>query len=282
VLRQILAASDALALAALEWDSVQRIHLYTEILRRTYADRNRLLGDPAFVTMPLAELLDPAYSVRRMRDIDRQRATPSSQIASGAAPRESKHTTHFSVVDARGFAVSNTFTLNTDFGALVQIPDTGITLNNEMDDFTGKLGEPNLFELVQGEQNAIEPGKRPLSSMSPTIVSRDGALRLVLGSPGGPTITTTVAQIVLQVIDHRRTLEQAIAAPRIHHQWLPDAIWYEPGVPESTLQALAARGHALDLEERIGHANCIEVDAKTGERHAVADVTRGGGAAAAY
>ncbi|MET0411233.1 MAG: gamma-glutamyltransferase [Polyangiaceae bacterium] len=282
VLRQILAGADALELSSLAWDSVERIHLYVEILRRTYADRNRRLGDPAFVRMPLDELLDPAYAVRRVQDIDRARATPSREVAAGAPARASMHTTHFSVLDRNGMAVSNTFTLNTDFGALVQIPDTGITLNNEMDDFTAKLGAPNLFELVQGEQNAIEPYKRPLSSMSPTIVSRDGQLRLVLGSPGGPTITTTVAQILLQVLDQGRTLEQAVAAPRIHHQWQPDAIWYEPGVSERTLGALGALGHALDLEERIGHASCIARDPATGELHAVADVTRGGGAAAAY
>jgi gamma-glutamyltranspeptidase/glutathione hydrolase len=165
---------------------------------------------------------------------------------------------------------------------LLQIPDTGISLNNEMDDFTAKPGASNLFDQVKGPQNAIAPGKRPLSSMTPTIVTQNGKLRAVLGSPGGPTITTTVAQIVLQLIDHGRSLADAVAAPRVHHQWLPDEIWYEPGISEPTLAALRAKGHRLELEEVIGHAHCVEVDPQTGQRRAVADVHRGGGAALAY
>jgi gamma-glutamyltranspeptidase/glutathione hydrolase len=284
VLRQILGAADLLGLHRLDWDSSERVHLYIEILRRTYADRNRWLGDPDFVQIPLAELLDPARIARRVADIDPERATPSSEVTSGAVGRiEPNHTTHFSIVDASGMAVSNTFTLNGDFGALVQIPGTGVTLNNEMDDFTAKPGEPNMAGLVQGEQNAIAPGKRMLSSMSPTIVSREGALRAVLGSPGGPTITTTVAQILMQLLDHGRSLQRAVASPRIHNQWLPDETWYEAGVPEPTLERLRGLGHHLTLErEPIGHAHCIERDPISGELRAVADVPRGGGGAVAY
>jgi len=282
VLRQILSASDALGLHRFAWEAPERVHLYIEILRRTYADRNRWLGDPDFVDIPLGALLDPARSQRRMADISRTQATPSAQVAPGSPLGESTHTTHFSVVDASGMAVANTFTLNTEFGALVQVPDTGVTLNNEMDDFTAKPGAPNLFGLVQGEQNAIAPGKRMLSSMTPTIVTRDGAVRAVLGSPGGPTITTTVAQILLQLLDHGRSLEQAVAAPRIHHQWWPDEAFYESGVPEPTLGALRGLGHQMTLESSIGHANCIERDPASGLWRAVADIPRGGGAAAAY
>lgn len=281
-LRQILAGAEQLGLAKLGWDTPERAHLFAEILRRTFADRNQLLGDPAFVEMPLATLLSEEYAAARMASIDMVRATPSKDVRPGAAPAESRHTTHFSVVDRQGMAVSNTYTLNTNFGALVQIPGTGITLNNEMDDFTAKPGTPNAFGLVQGAQNAVAPGKRMLSSMSPTIVERDGKLRAVLGSPGGPTIITTVAQVLMQLVDHGRTLSQAVSAPRMHHQWLPDEVWLEPGVPAAVREGLRARGHHLEEAPVIGHANCIAVDPETGALDAVADVTRGGGGAAAF
>ncbi|MFI5076183.1 MAG: gamma-glutamyltransferase, partial [Vicinamibacteria bacterium] len=169
-MRQILAASDALHLERLEWDSVDRIHLYVEALRRIFADSTQLLGDPGFVDIPLTTILDTGYIPKRMADIDRARATPSSAIKSGVASTEHLETTHFSVVDASGMAVANTFTLNGGFGAKVQVPGTGVTLNNEMDDFTAKVGAPNMFGLVMGAQNGIQPGKRMLSSMTPTIV----------------------------------------------------------------------------------------------------------------
>jgi len=252
------------------------------VLRRTFADRNRLIGDPGFVNIPLEQLLDAHYVGQRMTDIDRNHATPSSQIAAGVPLGEAAQTTHFSVVDEAGMAVSNTYTLNGDFGAQVQIPGTGVTLNDEMDDFTAKVGAPNQFGLIQGPQNRIQPGKRMLSSMSPTIVLKGGKLRAVLGSPGGPTIITTVAQIALQLIDTSRTLEQAVAAPRIHHQWLPDRIEYESELPAPSQRGLEALGHRLFDDGPIGHANCIEVDPETGIRRAVADVGRYGGKAVAY
>lgn len=282
VLRQVLAAADSLNLRALDWNSTRRIHLYVEILRRAYADRNELMGDPAFVNIPLETLLSTAYIEPRMRGIDPDHATPSSRIRAGIPYAEPPHTTHFSIVDPSGMAVANTYTLNTGFGALAQIADTGITLNNEMDDFSARPGSPNVFGLVQGLPNAIQPGKRMLSSMSPTIVSRNGKLRAVLGSPGGPTISTTVAQILLQLIDHRRSLPEAVAAPRIHHQWMPDEILLESGVPAATRRELAALGHKLVVEEPIGHAHCIEVDPTSGILRAVADLKRGGGGASAY
>ncbi len=282
VLRQVLAAAEILELHRLEWDSVERIHLYVEALRRTYADRNQLVGDPEFVKVPLQQLLDVAYIKQRLVGIDPKRATPSSEVAAGVQMKESEQTTHFSVVDASGLAVANTYTLNGGFGAKLIVPGTGVILNNEMDDFTAKVGAPNMFGLVQGPQNAIEPGKRMLSSMSPTILAKDGKLRAVIGSPGGPTITTTVAQVVMQLIDHGRSLKQAVVASRVHHQWLPDQIWHEASLPAPTVAALSALGHKLQSRDRIGHANCIEVDPKSSAFIAVADVERDGGKASAY
>jgi gamma-glutamyltranspeptidase/glutathione hydrolase len=282
VLRQILAASETLDLRRLDWDSASRIHLYVEALRRTYADRSQLVADPDFVKVPMEKLLDVKYAAERMKDIDPNHATPSSQVGAGVKLEEREHTTHFSVVDASGFAVANTYTLNGNFGAKVIVPGTGVILNNEMDDFTAKVGAPNMFGLIQGPQNAIEPGKRMLSSMTPTIIAKEGKLRAIVGSPGGPTITTTVAQIVMQLIDHDRSLEQAVAAPRVHHQWLPDQIWHEASLPAPTVAALAALGHKLQSREHIGHANSIEVDPKSGAFIAVADTERDGGKASAY
>jgi gamma-glutamyltranspeptidase/glutathione hydrolase len=282
VLRQILAASDVLGLAKLDWDGDERMHLYVEALRRIYADRNLLLGDPDFVDMPMRTLLDVSYMEKRMADIAPAKATPSTEIRAGVELGESTQTTHFSVVDTGRMAVANTYTLNGGFGAKVQIPGTGVTLNNEMDDFTAKVGAPNMFGLVQGPQNSIAPGKRMLSSMTPTIVVKDGKLRAVLGSPGGPTITTTVAQILMQVIDHGRTISQAVRAPRMHHQWLPDSILAESAIDPADKAALEQRGHQFRTWDGIGHANCIEIEPETGGVRAVADVARGGGKAVAY
>lgn len=282
VLRQILAASEALSLDRLPWDSVERIHYYVEALRRTYADRNHLIGDPAFVNIPLQQLLDVGYIGKRMANIDPKHATPSSEVGAGVELKESEHTTHFSVVDGSGVAVANTYTLNGGFGAKLIVPGTGVILNNEMDDFTSKVGAPNMFGLVQGPQNAIQPGKRMLSSMTPTIITKDGKLRAVVGSPGGPTITTTVAQIIMQLVDHGRSLEQAVSGTRVHHQWLPDQIWHEDSLPKETADALVALGHKLQSRSRIGHANCIEIDPKSAAFVAVADVERDGGKASAY
>lgn len=281
VLRHVLAASEVTGMHKLDWNSIERIHLYVEALRRIYADRNHLIGDPDFIEIPMNKLLDVGYMKNRMADVTPDKATPSTQVGAGIQVKESHQTTHFSVVDKDGMAVSNTYTLNGGFGAKIQIPGTGVTLNNEMDDFTAKVGAPNMFGLVQGPQNRIEPKKRMLSSMSPTIVLKDGKLRAVLGSPGGPTITTTVAQVLMQIIDHGRTLSQAVSETRIHHQWLPDRIMHEPLNPD-VKTALTKRGHKMKEWGSIGHANCIEVDPKTGGLRAVADIARDGGKAVAY
>jgi len=282
VLAQILTASEQLGLHAMPWDSVPRTHLYVEVLRRAFADRNRLIADPAFVSVPVAALMSPAYVRTRMAGVERSRATPSDHIEAGAPRHEPAHTTHFSVVDEAGTAVANTYTLNGDFGARVQIPGTGVTLNNEMDDFTAQVGAPNQFGLIQGEQNSIQPRKRMLSSMSPTIVAKHGKLRAVVGSPGGPTIISTVAQIVMQLVDTERSLREAVRAPRVHHQWFPDQISHEPGLAPEIVSGLRGLGHGVGTDGPIGHANCIEVDPQTGRVRAVADVFRYGGSAAAY
>ena len=186
VLRQLLAASEILEIHRRPWHSIDEIHLYVEAARRTYADRNFLLGDPGFVEVPMQRLLDPAYLRDRLADVDPNKATPSDKVGAGLPlGKESLQTTHFSVVDEAGNAVANTFTLNTSFGAKVVVPGTGVLLNNEMDDFAVKPGTPNTYGLVQGEQNKIVPGKRMLSSMTPTIVVKDGQLRAVVGTPGG-------------------------------------------------------------------------------------------------
>lgn len=282
VLRQLLAASEILKIYEKPWRGVDEIHFYVEAARRTYADRNFLLGDPAFVQIPLEQLLDPNYMKGRLEDVDPQKATPSSRIAAGIGAKTSTQTTHFSVVDVMGNAVANTYTLNTGFGAKVVVPGTGVLLNNEMDDFSVKPGSPNTFGLIQGDQNRIEPGKRMLSSMSPTILVKDGELRAVVGTPGGSTISTTVTQIVRGLIDYGATIDAAVRAPRVHHQWMPDRIVAEPTLDPQVIEALKARGHTIAEWPSIGHANCIEVDPATHGYRAVADVARDGGAAVAY
>jgi gamma-glutamyltranspeptidase/glutathione hydrolase len=284
VLRQILGASELYKIGRYPWHSIQEIHLYVEAARRSYADRNFWLGDPDFVSIPIKDLTDMAYIAARMRDIDPQKATPSERVAAGRLPAESPETTHYSIVDRAGNAVSNTYTLNTGFGSKQVVPGTGILLNNEMDDFAAKPGQPNTYGLVQGDRNRIEPGKRMLSSMTPTIVVKDGQLRAVLGTPGGSTITTTVVQLIRNLIDYQMPLDEAVRAPRIHHQWQPDQIIIESALSESVMDGLQALGHRVVISDqgRIGRAMCIEVDPETPEFRAVADITRGSGEAVAF
>lgn len=284
VLSQILEASEALGIYGKPYRSVDAVHLYIEAARRAYADRNHWVGDPDFAPVPVAKLIAPSYVQARMKDVDPAHATPSSEVGPGVleGKPESEDTTHFSVVDREGNAVSMTYTLNASFGAKVVVPATGILLNNEMDDFSAKPGSANLYGLVQGERNAIAPRKRMLSSMTPTIVTKDGQLRAVIGTPGGPTITNTVTEILMALVDHDIPLEQAVRAPRFHHQWLPDAVVVEAAFEEALAAGLAARGHVIVKRDRIGHASCIERVPATGMLRAVADVTRGGGGAEAY
>jgi gamma-glutamyltranspeptidase/glutathione hydrolase len=284
VLKQLLTASEILKLEQKPWRGPDEVHLFCEAMRRAYADRNLLLGDPDFIKIPMSTLLDPKYIAGRLGDVDPMKATPSSQIKAGveSGKQEGTQTTHYSVVDVDGNAVSNTYTLNLGYGSKFMVPGTGVLLNNEMDDFAVKPGTPNAFGLVQGEQNKIEPDKRMLSSMTPTIVTKDGELRAIVGSPGGPTISTTVAQIIRGIVDYNRPLDEVIPAVRAHHQWLPDSIFTEEAIPPALQAELEKRGHAIKKRGRIGHANSIEVDAETRGFRAVADTTRGGGKAGAY
>ncbi len=221
-------------------------HLMAEAMKRAYADRAELLGDPDFIDVPVKKLTSKDYAARWRASIDPKRTTPSKDIRAGnPAPREGDNTTHFSVVDRHGNAVSNTYTLNLNYGVGLVAGGTGVLLNNELDDFAAKPGAPNAFGLVGGDANAPGPRKRPLSSMTPTIVLKNGKPFLVTGSPGGSRIITATLQIIINVIDRGMNIADAVAAPRIHHQWMPDEVRLEHAVPEDIAQALAKRGHAV-------------------------------------
>lgn len=245
-------------LAELGWHSPEMIHLMVEAWKRAYADRNQLLADIDFVPVPMDSLLSPSYALRRGADIDPARATPSEEIAPGLELREPTETTHYSVVDEWGNAVAVTTTINSGYGNLVTVEGAGFLLNNEMDDFAAKPGFPNQFGLVQGEQNAIEPEKRMLSAMTPTVVADpDGRLLFVTGTPGGSTIITTVFQTLVGVVDFGMSVSQAVNAPRVHHQHLPDLLYWEAGGLEAeTVTALEAMGHSL--RERGGTSGDVQ------------------------
>ena len=228
------------------FNSAETVHLMTEALRRAYADRNTYLGDPDVINNPIAQMTDKKYAASLRASIEAQRATPSSSIKPPADMPERPETTHYSVMDSAGNAVSTTFTINGRFGSGVIAPGTGFLLNDEMDDFTVKVGEQNSYGLVQGTRNAIAPNKRPLSSMAPTIVTKEGQVYLVVGSPGGSRIITTVLQVISNVVDHHMGLQEAVDAPRIHHQWYPDVIYYEQnGLSADTQTVLKQQGYTL-------------------------------------
>jgi gamma-glutamyltranspeptidase/glutathione hydrolase len=257
---EMLQVLEAYPLHALGFHSSESVHLMTEAMRSAYRDRNTLLGDPAFIDNPVERLLSAQHTEEIRALIRPQRATPSSALRSAAAGRENATTTHYSVVDSAGNAVAVTYTINDDFGAKVIAGSTGFFLNDEMDDFAAKPGAGNLFGLVQGKANAIAPGKRPLSSMTPTIVLRDGKPVLVLGSPGGSRIITTVLEIIVNVIDHGMTLQEAVDAPRIHHQWLPDTLAGEPfALSADTVKALTRMGYRVVPLKPWGTGNAAEV-----------------------
>jgi gamma-glutamyltranspeptidase/glutathione hydrolase len=261
-----------------EFGTAPYVHLLAEAMRRAFMDRNRYLGDPAFVQMPLSRLLSKGYAAQLRAQIDPHRATPTPAFVSSGS--EGTHTTHYSVVDAAGNAASVTTTLNSSYGSAVTVTGAGFLLNNEMDDFATAPGRPNQYGLVQGEANAVQPGKRMLSAMTPTIVvDANRRLRLVLGSPGGPTIITSVTQVILNVLDHHMALTDAVAAVRVHHQAWPDRLYYERGglLPE-TVAALEAMGH--QVEERSGYSGDIAAIERRGSVWVgVPDPRRGGGAA---
>jgi gamma-glutamyltranspeptidase/glutathione hydrolase len=258
------------------------LHLLAETMRHAYVDRNALLGDPAFVPDRSARLLSADYAAAIGAAIDPERATPSSAFGAGTPPHEGAETTHYSVVDGAGNAVAVTYTLNGNFGAGVVAPGTGFLLNDEMDDFATAPGAPNMFGLVQGKANAIAPGKRPLSSMTPTIVENDGKPVLVLGSPGGPRITTAVLQVLSDIVDFGLAPADAVAAARFHHQFLPDTLFYEKGgLPPATIEALTAAGYRLAERPPWGAVELIAI-APDGTLTGVNDPRRPAGAADGY
>lgn len=262
VLIEILNILEGYDLMRLGWENPLRWHLLVEAMKRAFADRAAFFGDPDFVKIPVAKLTDPAYAARWREGIDLRKTVASLLLRAGEPSKEPEHTTHFSIVDAEGNAVSNTYTLNGSYGSGVTIPGTGILMNNEMDDFAASPGKPNRYGLIQGESNAVAAKKRPLSSMSPTFVTKPGGqLCLVIGSPGGPTIINTVLQVILNVVDHRQSIAEAIAAPRIHHQWLPDEVAVERSLPASVRTGLEQRGHVLSKPRVLGDAQGILVAA---------------------
>jgi gamma-glutamyltranspeptidase / glutathione hydrolase len=269
--------------------SSQATHLMIESMRRAFADRAEFLGDTDFVKVPVAGLTSKKYADQVARTISLNRASTSEQVRHGnPAAYESTETTHFTVVDKGGNAVANTYTLNGGYGSKVTVEGAGFLLNNEMDDFAPKPGSANMYGLIQGENNAVQARKRPLSAMTPTIVLKDGKLWFTVGSPGGPTIINTVMQIIVNVIDHGMNIQQAVDWPRVHHQWMPDQVAVEPyGLAPDVVARLRAMGHkvvdppravttALDLPGYIGDAHAIMIEAETGVRLGAADPRRGG------
>jgi gamma-glutamyltranspeptidase / glutathione hydrolase len=269
--------------------SAESIHLIAEAYRRAYFDRSEFLADPDFIKVPVAQLIDKRYGTAWRAELNPEKATPSQEVrrpdefskletyacaAAGgcAAGREGSDTTHYSVVDADGNAVAVTTTLNDNFGSRITVEGLGFLLNDEMDDFTSKLGTPNLYGLVQGAANEIAPGKRPLSSMTPTIVlTPEDKLFLVLGSPGGSRIPTTVTDILIGVIDWGEDIQQAVNAPRFHHQWLPDVLVVESGISPDTIKLLRSMGHSVEQDSYWSDGECIAIDPRTGERLGASD-----------
>ncbi len=267
-------------LKALGFRSAQSVHLMVEAMRHAYLDRNTLLGDPDFVQNPLEKILSPDYATAIRAKIDPEHATPSSAVVPGTEPHEKPETTHYSVLDKDGNAVAVTYTINGLFGAGVIAADTGFFLNNEMDDFTTAPGKPNLFGLVQGPRNAIAPGKRPLSSMAPTIVTRDGKPVLVLGSPGGARIITITLETILNLVDYGMELQEAVDAPRFHHQWLPDEVFVETrGFSPDTKAKLESMGYKVTEQGQWGAVAAIALGQPKpdqGASPAVADMALSG------
>ncbi len=267
------------------WHSVRSLHYLTEAERRAYADRSTYLGDPDFVSNPLTRLLSPSYAASLRNEIDPDRATPSIDVKPGLGPvgHENEETSHFSIVDAAGNAVAMTYTINDWFGAGVIAGDTGFFLNDEMDDFTSKPGAPNMYGLVQGARDDIEPRKRPLSSMAPTIVTRNGKLAMVTGSPGGSRIIAIVLETLLDALDYGMNVQQAVDAPRTNMQWLPDELQYESGaMTASATKSLRAMGYTLHEIRPWGSAQAIVIDSQRGMLYGGSDRRRPTGEALGF
>jgi gamma-glutamyltranspeptidase/glutathione hydrolase len=273
IICEILNVLEGYPLAYLGPGSAETVHLMVEAMRHAYVDRNSELGDPDFVDNPVERLTDKAYAASIRAKIDPYRAGVSAELMPEPAT-ESAETTHYSIIDSEGNAVAVTYTLNGSFGAGIVADGTGVLLNNEMDDFTAKPGTPNMYGLVQGDANAVAPGKSPLSSMSPTIVSRGGSPFMVIGSPGGPRIITITLETILNVVEHGMTIQEAIDAPRIHHQWLPDVVMTEPrALSPDTVRLLTGMGHEIETRPIWGQAAGILVGGES-----LAEIEAGGGA----
>src|SRR5262244_652083 len=253
--------------------SSQTIHLMVEAMRRAFADRAEFLGDTDFVKVPVAGLTSRKYADKLAATIDPDHASTSQEVKNGdPPPYESEETTHFTVVDKDGAVASNTYTLNGSFGNKITVEGAGFLLNNEMDDFAAKPGSPNAYGLIQGEANAVAARKRPLSSMTPTIVLKDGKLWFAVGSPGGPTIINTVAQVIINIVDHGMNIQQAIDWPRVHHQWMPDQIAYEPfGLAPDVINRLKSMGHQFANPRYMGDAEGVMIEDKTDVRLGASD-----------
>ncbi len=280
---QILNTLEEYPIGFLGQNSAETIHLMAEAMKRAYADRSEYLGDPDFYDVPQAQLISKAYAADIRKGISLSRATPSDQIKpADLTPYESDQTTHYSIVDKDGNAVSNTYTINFSYGSGMVADGTGVLMNNEMDDFAAKPGVMNAYGLIGGDANAVQPGKRPLSSMSPTLVMKDGKVFMVTGSPGGSRIITTVIQIIMNVIDHGMNVAEATIAPRIHHQWLPEVLRVEEGLSRDTVAAIEAKGHVVEVMETMGSAQSIVVDAQDGLLLGGADTRQTSSAARGY
>ncbi|MGR3792821.1 gamma-glutamyltransferase [Vannielia sp. SX4] len=280
---QILNILEEYPVGWLGHNSAETIHLMAEAMKRAYADRSEYLGDSDYVDVPLAEITSKDYAAAIREEISRNVATPSSTIKPGnLAPYESNETTHFSIVDKDGNAVSNTYTINFSYGSGMVADGTGVLMNNEMDDFAAKPGVPNAYGLIGGDANAVEGGKRPLSSMSPTLVMKDGEVFMVTGSPGGSRIITTTLQVIMNVIDHGMNIAEASTAPRIHHQWLPDEIRTEDGISADTVAILEQKGHKLRQQSVMGSTQSIMVDKEAGLLFGASDPRRVDAATVGY
>jgi gamma-glutamyltranspeptidase/glutathione hydrolase len=279
---QMLNILEGYDVAAMGHNSAAYIHRLAESMKRAYADRGRYLADPDYVNIPVAQLTDKSYAKRLRDTIDNNKATPSEMIAPGALlPGESSDTTHFTVADSKGNVVSNTYTLNFSFGSHIAVPGTGMLLNNEMADFAASPGSANAFGLVQGEANKIQAGKRPLSSMTPTMVFRDGQPWLATGSPGGSVIITTVLQTILNAMDFDMNIATAAAGARVHHQWMPDKLRVEQGVSVDTINILRDMGHPVEVGNRtLGRTQSIMLS--EGWLYGATDTRRPGGWVAGY
>lgn len=279
---QILNMLEGYRLNEMGAHSADTLHVMTEAMKPAYADRSEYLGDPGFVQVPVKQLLSKKYAEARRAEIAMDKARPAREIKPGnLAPYESDQTTHYSIIDSEGNAVANTYTLNFSYGVGMVAEGTGVLLNNELDDFAAKAGVPNGYGLIGGDANAPAPGKRPLSSMSPTLVLKDGKVYLVTGSPGGSRIITTVLQVISNVIDHGMNVQEAVSAPRIHHQWLPDELRAERGLSIDTVRILESRGHKVVVTPTSGSAQTIMVTPQ-GSLAGAADTRQRGTLASGY